>query len=467
MRLSRLGDELLAHHVARGSDRAFAVLYERYHQQLYRYCRSILRDDSDAQDALQSAFTAGLAALRRNQRNAPLRPWLYRIAHNEAVSLIRRRGRNATINDGSTEHLGAVSSAEQEVAQRARWRSLVEDLGHLPERQRAALVLRELSGLSHEEIALSLGTTTATAKQSIFEARQSLAEIEEGRSMSCEDVRQRISEGDRRLVRGRRIKAHLRECAACEAFALAIPARQAQLRALTPGLPPAAAAALLTRALEASCAHGGAGAGGASAALTATTKAAGAAFSSKALAGIALVATTAVGVADLDHVLAHRHAAPHPVSRLAKRRPDSAIGRAALVRTDRKHVRGASVQARQVRADPGTRRHGDPAAGDPRAVTALATASRATPRQPGPNKAVARGHGSEGGPTRSATRAHGARSATRTSAARSSTRTHVARRSSSVRPGHPSTKHTRQGPSAHARSPTAGSPATRTRGAGM
>jgi RNA polymerase sigma factor (sigma-70 family) len=138
IRLSRLGDELLARYVARGSDRAFAVLYERYHQPLYRYCRSILRDDSDAQDALQSTFTGALAALRREQRSAPLRPWLFRIAHNEAISLIRRRGRNAMTNHGSTEPLGAASSAEHEVAERPSSTSLVEDLGRLPDRQRAA-----------------------------------------------------------------------------------------------------------------------------------------------------------------------------------------------------------------------------------------------------------------------------------------------------------------------------------------
>jgi RNA polymerase sigma-70 factor (ECF subfamily) len=57
-------DERLAWLVGRGSERAFAALYHRYHQQLYRYCRSMLRDDADAQDALQSTFTGAFAALR-------------------------------------------------------------------------------------------------------------------------------------------------------------------------------------------------------------------------------------------------------------------------------------------------------------------------------------------------------------------------------------------------------------------
>src|ERR1700746_1721071 len=89
LRLSRLSDEFLARHAPRGSQRAFGAIYDRYHQPLYRYCRSIVRDDADAQDALQSTFTAALAALQRQARKAPLRPWLYRIAHNESISVLR------------------------------------------------------------------------------------------------------------------------------------------------------------------------------------------------------------------------------------------------------------------------------------------------------------------------------------------------------------------------------------------
>ena len=308
LHLSRLSDEFLARQAARGSERAFAALYERYHQPLYRYCRSILRHDSDAQDALQSTFTGALVALQRNQRSAPLRPWLYRIAHNESISLLRRRSRDVQPleNHAST----VASSAEEEASDRARWRTLVEDLGRLPDRQRGALLLRELSGLSHEDIGVALGLTPSGAKQAIFEAREGLARIEEGRAMRCEEVRQRISEGDRRVLRGRQIRAHLRECSACEAFAVAIPQRRAELKALTPILPPAAAAALLTRSVHAASPHGGA-----SAVVTAGAvgKAAGTAVAWKALSGVAIVATAAAGATGLVQVLRHHSAAPRSV----------------------------------------------------------------------------------------------------------------------------------------------------------
>jgi RNA polymerase sigma factor (sigma-70 family) len=311
VRLSRLSDELLARYAARGSERAFTAIYERYYQPLYRYCRSIVRDDVDAQDALQSTFTGALAALQRDGRNAPLRPWLYRIAHNESISLLRRRKRDAQ-HEVVTEASVVGSSAEDQAADRARWRRLVDDLGALPERQRGALLLRELAGLSHEDIALTLGLTVGAAKQAIFEARQGLAEVEEGRAMSCEEVRLRISEGDRRVLRARRVRSHLRECSRCEAFAVAIPARQTELRAMAPALPPAAAAALLGRVIGSASSHGGASAAaGTAAGAGAFGKAAGTVVAWKAVTGAAILATAAAGVTGLTHVLEHsRGAAP-------------------------------------------------------------------------------------------------------------------------------------------------------------
>src|SRR5947209_13764414 len=106
-----LGDERLGRLVAAGHERAFAVIYERYHQTLYRYCRSLLRDEADAQDALQSTFAAAFAALRRGQRDAPIRPWLFRIVHNESITVLRRRRSHSEL----TEQLaGAAASAEEQ-----------------------------------------------------------------------------------------------------------------------------------------------------------------------------------------------------------------------------------------------------------------------------------------------------------------------------------------------------------------
>jgi len=260
IRLSLVGDDRLARLVAGdGSERAFAVFYERYHQSLYRYCRSMLRNDADAQDALQSTMAGALVALRRGQRDAPLRPWLFRIAHNESVSLLRRRRPECELSDASE---CSTVSVEERAEEREKLALLVADLSELPERQRGGLVMRELSGLSHEEIAVALGTSVGAAKQTIFEGRRSLLEFREGRAMACEDVRRTISDADRRALRGRRVKAHLRDCCGCAAFAAAIPARGADLRAIAPPLPAVAAAGLFARSLGAGSGHGCGNAGG-------------------------------------------------------------------------------------------------------------------------------------------------------------------------------------------------------------
>src|SRR5437764_6500546 len=100
-RFAGLGDERLARLAAAGHARAFAVVYERHPQALYRYCRSIVRNDADAQDALQSTFAAAFAALKRGGPEAPIRPWLFRIAHNEAVSTLRRRRPTVELSDAT------------------------------------------------------------------------------------------------------------------------------------------------------------------------------------------------------------------------------------------------------------------------------------------------------------------------------------------------------------------------------
>lgn len=287
--LGRLADERLAQLVAGGRERAFVVLYERYHQPLYRYCRSMLRNDQDAQDALQSTSAAALAALQESKRNAPFRPWLFRIAHNEAITVIRRR-RDAG-QEISDSMLGSARSASDEADDRARMAMLMADLAQLPERQRAALLMRELNGLSHAEISVALATSATAAKQAIFDARTALTEFAEGRALACADVRRKISERDGRVLRSRRVRSHLRECSGCAAFAAAICERRAELRALVPLLPAAASAGLLARLGAGSApGYGGAGAAG----KLGTT-----ALASKAAVGATVVVTAAAGLGAL------------------------------------------------------------------------------------------------------------------------------------------------------------------------
>jgi RNA polymerase sigma factor (sigma-70 family) len=289
-RLLPVSDDRLAHMVRSGHEAAFATLYTRYHQRLYRYCRSMLGNDNDAQDALQSTFAGAFAALAQGRRDAPVRPWLYRIAHNESISIMRRRRPGVEMDE---DHMPPAASAAEVAEERGRLAGLMADLAELTERQRAALVMRELSGLSHGEIAAALSIDTPAAKQTIFEARRSLQEFAEGRAMVCDEVCRAISAGGGRTLRGRRIKAHLRDCRGCHAFAAAIPSRTRDLRAIAPPLAGSAAISILRRAIASTSSHGGGGGAGVAAGTAA--KAGGIVTAGKALAGAAAVISVAAG----------------------------------------------------------------------------------------------------------------------------------------------------------------------------
>jgi RNA polymerase sigma factor (sigma-70 family) len=367
-----LGDERLARLTAAGSERAFAVLYERHHQALYRYCRTIVRHDEDARDVLQTTMVRALAALARGVPDAPMRPWLFRIAHNEAVSVLRRR--RPTIDLDQAPELEAPR-VETRVEERSRLETLVADLQELPDRQRSALVMRELSGLSHADIAGALEISVSAAKQAIFDARTGLQEFANGRAMNCADVQRVISERDGRALRGRPLRAHLRGCEACRTLREAIGARRADLAAIAPPLPAAAATGLLSGIL------GGGGHGGGGLTSTVAAKVASGALGAKTLAGAAVVATVAVGTTQVlppQHVPSGRDAArpaaaapsASPASTVAPAAGPAGADRGSVAATATVAARGASTSTSAA-----TRRHGT-ADARPAGASARSHASR-------------------------------------------------------------------------------------------
>lgn len=277
-------DERLAERAATGDEHALAAIYDRYHQDLYRFCLAIVRNPQDAQDALQNAMVKVLRALPGETRRIQLKPWLYRIAHNEAVELLRRRRDSVAIEP---ELAAAGAEPADAAAARERLRRLLADLGELPERQRAALVMRELGGLGFDEIGAAFDTSDAVARQTLYEARLSLRQMEAGREMSCQQVTWELSEADGRVARRREIQAHLRSCPQCRAFRDEIAGRRHDFAAIAP-LPLAASAALLKGLLGASVASAATGAGAAGAGAGATAAGgAGAAAAGTGLGGAA------------------------------------------------------------------------------------------------------------------------------------------------------------------------------------
>jgi RNA polymerase sigma factor (sigma-70 family) len=205
-------DEALARRAGAGDHEAFAVLYARYAPRLESYCRSIVRNDEDARDALQSTMTNAWLALGRRDREIIVRPWLYRIAHNEAVTVLRRRrpaGELAeTVPDaGPGPHARALVREDLSAT--------VASIRALPDRLAHPLLLRELSGLSYDEVGAVLGTAPDDARKAVFEARWALTVDRAARAEDCAAIRETLSDGDGRRRRARRVRSHLRGCAPC------------------------------------------------------------------------------------------------------------------------------------------------------------------------------------------------------------------------------------------------------------
>jgi RNA polymerase sigma factor (sigma-70 family) len=296
---SRLfSDERLTRRAVGGDERAFAAIFRRYHQSLYRFCLAIVGNPEDAQDALQNTMIKVLRALPGEERQIELKPWLYRIAHNEAIDLLRRRRETAQLD---VEQVAPGYGLSEDAATRERLRGLLADLRELPERQRDVLVMREMSGLNFNEIGVALETTAAVARQTLYEARQSLRQMEEGREMSCDTVTKALSDGDGRVTRRRDVRAHLRSCASCREFRDEIKSREQDFAALAP-LPAVAAAGMLQGLIGggSQAATGGslAAALGGGAAKTIATSAA-----VKGVATVAVVAAVGVTAADRTGVI--------------------------------------------------------------------------------------------------------------------------------------------------------------------
>ncbi|MGI8414003.1 MAG: sigma-70 family RNA polymerase sigma factor [Solirubrobacteraceae bacterium] len=230
-----MSDEGLSALASLGDDDAFSVIVARHRAAIVRYCTSILLNQADAEDAAQTAIVNARAALRRRGGAVALRPWLFRIAHNEAISLLRRRRPSEPLLDldGVLPNAGGDVEVDA-LGVRERMTGLMADLRELPERQRAALLMRELVGLSYEEIGDALGGTPAAIMQTVFEARRSLRQHERGRELDCIAVQHSISDGDRRRLRGRAVRAHLHSCVECDAFASSIAVRRHDLCLLFP-----------------------------------------------------------------------------------------------------------------------------------------------------------------------------------------------------------------------------------------
>src|SRR3954451_637655 len=169
--LLRLQDDQRLVALAReGHDPALSAIVTRYGPPLERYCARLL-GPGRAEDAVQQAFVNAHAAMKSSDQELALKPWLYRIAHNAALNILR-----AAKDDGLAldEDRPALTHTAEIVELRERLRETFAGIQALPVPQRDALLLRELEGRSHEEIAIALGVTEGGARQHLHRARVSL-----------------------------------------------------------------------------------------------------------------------------------------------------------------------------------------------------------------------------------------------------------------------------------------------------
>jgi RNA polymerase sigma-70 factor (ECF subfamily) len=182
----RLPDAALIERIRAGDLRAMELLMRRHNRTLYRTARAILRDDAEAEDAVQEAYLQAYRSLGTFRGEAKFSTWLVRIAANEALMRRRKRVRSAVVLPIDADAAVIQEEREEAMAEedgpepqalRGEMRLLLEArIDALPDGYRAVFVLRALEELSVEETAAALAIPEATVRTRYFRARGLLRE---------------------------------------------------------------------------------------------------------------------------------------------------------------------------------------------------------------------------------------------------------------------------------------------------
>jgi RNA polymerase sigma factor (sigma-70 family) len=253
--LALASDGTLVEQIRRGNEAAFSVAFERHAAGLLGFCRHMLGSPEEAEDAVQHTFVAAFRELARpDERELALKPWLYAIARNRCLSMLRARRQQTALDfDLPTEGLTV------QVERRAELRDVLLDLRELPDDQRAALLLAEAGGLTHTEVAGVLGCEVANVKALVFRARSGLIQRRDARETACADIREQLANLRGSSLRRRGLRHHLRSCAGCRAYREQV---SHQRRMLTAALPVVPSLGLRSSVLGASGLGGGSAGGG-------------------------------------------------------------------------------------------------------------------------------------------------------------------------------------------------------------
>jgi RNA polymerase sigma factor (sigma-70 family) len=283
--LGLAADERLVEHIRRGNERAFEVAYERYGSAILSFCRHMLGNLEEAEDAVQHTFAAAYSDLLRDDREIKLKPWLYTIARNRCLSMLRAR-RDEPAESAEIPTAGL----QEEVQRRAELRELLDDLRELPEDQRAALLLAEVSDMPHAEIGQVLDCEASKVKALVFRARSGLIRRRDAREVPCTEIREQLSTLRGGSLRRTELRHHLRSCPGCREFREEVQRQRTMLAVVLPVTPSLG----LKSSVLAGVGLGGGSAGGGAAGAAAGAAAAGP-LSSVTLAKVAIVGVLAGG----------------------------------------------------------------------------------------------------------------------------------------------------------------------------
>lgn len=179
-------DQLLVERVQRGDKRAFELLVIKYQRKLMRLVSRLVRDQAEAEDVVQEAFIKAYRALPQFRGDAAFYTWLYRIGINTAKNYLVTQGRRAptstdvdaeeaeTFDEG--ERLRDINTPESMLATKQIAETVNLAMNALPEELRMAITLREIEGLSYDDIAEMMGCPIGTVRSRIFRAREAIAE---------------------------------------------------------------------------------------------------------------------------------------------------------------------------------------------------------------------------------------------------------------------------------------------------
>jgi RNA polymerase sigma factor (sigma-70 family) len=212
-----------------GDDVAFEALYRRYQPRIAGFVRSMLHDETRAEDVAQEAFLSALRRMRATDAEINFKPWIYQIARNAAIDSYRRNSHAVEVSMDSDSGLrasdrhrlvGIDGGPDAALVTKERLNHLQSAFDELSDVHTKVLVMRELEGMSYREIGNRLDLTRPAVESALFRARRRLEteyeEIADGRR--CTAMRAtlaRMVEGTHRSAEEHRLARHLKRCHSC------------------------------------------------------------------------------------------------------------------------------------------------------------------------------------------------------------------------------------------------------------